>query len=186
MKTRILGALLAGMCILGAPAWANRGHGDNLERMQKHLGLTDQQVQQLKPYAENMQHRIQSERDAFKATLTQDQIAKFEEAKKDHHRGKGEWKKHRQNNGEQANGERPKRQRPTPEQMAERRQQMVAKLAQEYNLTAEQQAAFTRMQTAIQAERQSFRNQLMSVLTPEQQQQMKEHKGHGGRHHQES
>lgn len=186
MKTRILGALLAGLCILGAPAWANRGHGDNLERMQKHLGLTSEQVQQLKPYAENMQHRIQSERDAFKATLTQEQIAKFEEAKKNHHRGQGEWKKNRQAKGDQANGERPKRERPTPEQMAERRQQMAAKFAQEYNLTAQQQAAFTRMQTAIQAERQAFRTQLMSVLTTEQQQKMQEYKHRGGRHHQES
>ncbi|MGE0494210.1 MAG: hypothetical protein AB7S38_33675 [Vulcanimicrobiota bacterium] len=185
MKTRILGALLAGLCILGAPAWANRGHGDNLERMQKHLGLSDEQLQQLKPYAENMQHRIQSERDAFKATLTQEQIAKFEEAKKSH-RGKGEWKKHRKGNGEQANGERPKRERPTPEQMAQWRQQMAAKFAQEYNLTAQQQAAFTRMQTAIQAERQAFRSQLMSVLTAEQQQKMQERKHRGGRHHQES
>ena len=132
-------------------------HGKHrFKRMARFLELTEEQREQVRPLRKALKEKMKSEREAFRATLTPEQLAKAEELKSNRkRRGKAERR------GKKRGGDRDER---------------AQRWAQELGLDEAQQASFDQMRANLKAEREKFREQFHALLTPEQLDKLEQRK----------
>ena len=180
-KFIITATLISALGLASTSAIAEDGNRleNHMARMQQALGLTDEQAAQIKSLREAqrtaMQTSRESNRQQIEALLTPEQKEKFSTMKqRGHKRGHKMGKR-----GKRSGGER----------MQKRMDKRMTRMQEKLGLSDEQVAQIKSLReaqhTASQAARDSHRQQIEALLTPEQKEKfnaMKQKRGKRGGH----